>query len=135
MNGLTIGGMEKPLLMNLDRVPKNLDDAINLIVSNLSQEEKDYILKKDDPFYGYTMHMGFGMWLRNNWSLWDRETVLVKWFIDTYGIGHADDISGLINSGVEAVLAGKVFNVEEQVSRYKTHWKTFGVDPITGEKV
>lgn len=116
--------------LNLDKVPKNLTEAIQLIKVAIENDgEKKHF---NNPV---SLHFGFGMWLRNNWSLWDKETPLVQWFVKNLGIVHADDISGTILEGLAFELRGEVFDAIKHVEYYKSHWKSFGIDPATQLKL
>lgn len=115
---------------NLDTVPKTLDEAVNLILTAITDTEEIEGLK--DPIM---LHHGFGRWLRNNWSLWEKETVLVQWFVANLGIIHADDISGTILEACAAKLKGEEFDALKHVESYKEHWKRYGMDPATMEKI
>ena len=77
-----------------DVVPANLDEAVKLLKESLTEEDIQEIRR---PMSVSTQsHFSGGMAIRNAWSLWDTETRLVKWFKQTYGVEHADDISGII---------------------------------------
>jgi hypothetical protein len=77
-----------------DKVPCNLDEAIDLLMESLNGDSIKFISDKNSS--PTQCHFNFGMALRNDWSLWDKNTILVKWFYKTYGVNHADDISGII---------------------------------------
>lgn len=118
--------------LNIDVVPHDLDSAVKLIKEALDVDDIQYIKENDNPI---VLHHGFGRWLRNEWSLWDRDTILVKWFIDNYQCCHADDLSGLILDALWCDIKGEPRNTENLVARYKEHWRQYGIDPATGEKV
>lgn len=114
-----------------DKVPSNLDQAVEMMLAAIPEEDRER-LKSVDPV---EFHHSSGRWFRNNWSLWDKETVLVQWFIRELKIGHADDISGTLMSAVWAKLRGEPFDAVEHVKKYHAHWAAYGVDPITGQKI
>lgn len=114
--------------LNLDIVPTNLDSAVNLIIEALTPEEKQVFLNP------VGLHHGFGTWLRNIWSLWDKETLLVQWFVENLGIIHADDISATILTSVSFKVRQEEFNVNKHVEIYKNHWRRYGLNPATMEK-
>jgi hypothetical protein len=115
---------------NFDTMPRDLDDAINLLLSAISTNEE--IQEFKDPT---GLHFGFGMWLRNNWSLWDKESHLVRWFVTNFGLVHADDISSIILEGVAARLEGEEFDPRATADRFKEHWLNYGKDPATMEDI
>lgn len=110
--------------------PKTLDEAVDLIVADLRPEDRDYI-----AIEGVSgAHHGFGMHMRNGWGLW-HDSPLAQHFKTTYGLGHADDMSGMILAAVEAKVRGQIFDPEPEVARYKEHWRRYGVDPLTQKPV
>jgi hypothetical protein len=110
--------------------PTTLEEAIKLIVDDLRPEDREYIAKEGTA----GSHHSFGMALRNGWGLW-HGSELAEHFKSTYGLGHADDMSGLIMAGVKAAVRGQVFDPQPEVDRYKEHWKRYGVNPLTQERV
>jgi hypothetical protein len=118
--------------INLDTVPRNLDEAVDIIVNALDDSEKQEMSK---PGGLAGMHFGFGMWLRNNWSLWHPETILVQWFKKNLGIVHGDDLSGTILTATASRLRGEQFDANKHVEVYKKHWRKYGLDPATMEKL
>jgi hypothetical protein len=68
--------------------------------------------------------------LRNEWGLW-RDSELALHFKNVYGLGHADDMSGMILEAVQAEVCGEEFNAEAKARYYKDYWLGQGVDPLT----
>lgn len=112
--------------------PNTLDEAVNLIVGNLSDTEVEFI--KEDKSHGSTVHFSFGMSVRNGWGLWKKDSPLSKHFQDVWGLGHADDMSGMIIYGVYSVVRGETPMYQAESEKYKRHWKNYGIDPLTLEK-
>lgn len=114
-----------------DLSPKTLDEAINRIVDNLSKEEIKVIKKQSSALFHFTS----GMNIRNNWSLWEKDTPIKKDIAARFGLSHADDCSGLIFAGVWAKI--RELNSEKKLAKtakeYKDHWIRNGVDPLTQE--
>lgn len=108
-------------------IPDTLLEAVDLIVKSLTAEEVAFIQGESDHAM---LHHTVGMAMRNGWQLWQRGTALHEHFRDTYGLGHADDMSGLIMAGVWARVRGEEHDVERQVKRYKKHWTDAGEDPL-----
>jgi hypothetical protein len=115
--------------LNLDKVPSNLDDALEMLEKGLDDEDRKFILEHDAA----ETHFSFGMWLRNNWSLWEKDTVLSQWFRDELKIGHADDMSGIILGSLWAKIRGEKFDIQDEIERYHKHWREHGIDPVTQE--
>jgi len=117
--------------IDLDIVPSNLDQALEIIENGLSQEDIEFIKSHES----HEAHFSLGMWLRNNWSLWQEETNLAQWFRKTLGLGHADDMSGIILDSLWRKIRGEPINLDEQVQYYKDYWKEQGIDPLTQERI
>jgi hypothetical protein len=112
--------------LTLDKVPTNLDQAVELLAESLDQEDINHILHNTIMVH----HFGLDMWLRNNWSLWERDSILVQWFIKNLGIAHADDVSGTILAALLAKVRNEPFDPIEHVKVYKKYWYAAGVDPL-----
>lgn len=113
-----------------DEEPSTLVGAISTIVDNLTNSEISFIQRNK----GNGLHHGFGTAIRNGWKLWDKDSILHKHFREVYGLGHADDMSRLILSGVCAQLIhGYEFDLYKEVHKYKKHWIDYGIDPLTQE--
>lgn len=107
--------------INQDKVPVNLEDAINTLKEGLSTE--DYTEFRKETFSPSLLHFGLGMLLRNEWSLWQKDTIIVKWFKEHYGIDHADDISSLILDCLYRDITEKPRQDAALAKRYIAHWK------------
>ena len=118
--------------IDLDSVPRNLDEAVDAIVAGISDEEREFIRTREQD---YSTHFGVGMYLRNNWSLWEPECPLNRWFVEHLGIMHADDISGTIFAAVWAKVRGESFDPAAHAETYKKHWRERGIDPATMRQV
>ena len=81
-----------------DRVPTTLDEALEMLERRMSNEDREF-LENSDKKPTAQMHHKFGMSLRNDWSLWEKDMPLVKWFNER-GISHADDMSAIILTSI-----------------------------------
>lgn len=104
-----------------DLVPTNLNEAISEIVNNLKPSDIKEIKKSKSD--ACDVHFGFGMFLRNNWCLWDKNSRLVKWFKNKYDIDHADDISGLILDCVWRDVKKMPRRDKKLAKSYVKYWK------------
>jgi len=111
------------MTINEDKVPINLEEALILLKEGLSKT--DIKLLKEPKFVPAQLHFSLGMALRNAWSLWETDTILVKWFKQKYGIEHADDISGIILDCLHKDIIGKPRRDEELAKQYLDHWKKY----------
>ena len=107
--------------LNPDMVPVNLEEALKTLKEGLTPDDNKEI-KKDD-FDAAKVHFTVGMMLRNEWSLWDKDSIMVRWFKENYGIEHADDISGLILDCLVQDIRGKPRRDKELAKKYIDHWK------------
>jgi hypothetical protein len=107
--------------INPDTVPINLEDAIKTLKEGLTPQDLVEIKKPD--FDGARVHFTVGLMLRNEWSLWETDTILVKWFKENYGIEHADDLSGLILDCLVRDIQGLPRRDKELAKKYIDHWK------------
>lgn len=74
--------------------PTNLYHAIMELDSALNQNSKEKIIQSN-KFCMSSLHFGFGMFLRNKWGLWNRDSKLYQQFHKS-GITHPDNVSGII---------------------------------------
>ncbi|WP_185290513.1 DUF6794 domain-containing protein [Chryseobacterium lactis] len=101
-------------------IPKDLQDCFVQINTfwNDSIKAKVKTLEEDE-FIG-KVHLGFGMWMRNNWQLWGVSR-LSKYFNDL-NIYHPDDMSGIILISYHRHLNNREIRLEEQVKYYQDYW-------------
>jgi hypothetical protein len=67
------------------------------------------------------LHLGFGMWMRNNWQLWGGSR-LSKYF-NNKGVYHPEDMSGIILDSYHRNLNGQEIRFDEQVKYYQEYWE------------
>lgn len=109
-----------------DFVPATIEQAVDSIVDNLEEQEKQIIIQSDPANH----HFQFGMSMRNNWSLWEKETPIKRDAVEKYKIAHADDLSGLIMEWVWAKVNQKEFDPVSYCERFHTHWRQFGISSL-----
>lgn len=102
-------------------IPADLEDCFNQIDSFWTDSLKNEIKNWTEDKFSGRAHMGFGMWMRNNWQLWGGSR-LSKYFIEM-GIHHPDDMSGIILTSYHRRLTGKEIKLEEQVKYYQDYWE------------
>lgn len=106
--------------LNPDRIPRNLDEAVELVKESLSESDIKQIKNGLSPI---DVHFTFGMNLRNDWSLWDKDNPLVKGFWEVYGIEHADDISGIILDCAWRDILGEKRRERQIAKENKEYWR------------
>ena len=114
-----------------DHNPQTLDEAIDILYRNLDDEERKEIKSVSD---GTPFHHGFGTSVRNGWGLWQGSD-LKTFFETTYGLGHADDMSGIILDALVSKVHGDPFDVQVQVDYYKDYWTKKNIDPLTQKAI
>ncbi len=101
-------------------IPRNLEEAFielkKMLRPDLLKEMKE---GSEQDMVQY--HMGLGLWMRNNWSLWAGSR-LGKYF-NGIGISHPDDMSGIILDSFWRHLNAKPIRLEEQVAYYQRFWR------------
>jgi len=114
--------------INQDIVPSTIERAVDHIVESLSDEEKQAIF--EEPTTSWACHHTIGRYIRNEWSLWEPDSPLKRNAVETYGIAHADDISGLIIEWVFAKIKRREFDPIKHVQIYHEHWVAAGTDSL-----
>lgn len=110
---------------NYDNVPKNLDEAIEIIIKdNCENDDFFKVLEMSEEKAIGTLHFTTGRYIRNIWSLWSEESPLYKYF-KNLGIFHADDMSGIILTSVHRKMNNKPIKLEEQIKYYQDYWKKY----------
>lgn len=105
--------------LNLDKVPSNLEEAVSLLKDALDDKEKIVFKKLSVD----KIHMSVGQYIRNEWSLWEKDTIIIQWFKTNYNIDHADDVSSIIIECVLADLNNRPRKDRELAKRYIEHWE------------
>ena len=108
--------------MDMNKIPKDLDTALQLLEKLLSPKD---LKKIKENFNMATYHMNLGMAIRNNWGLWSN-SCLATWFKGV-GIDHADDMSSIILNSLHRKLNDKPINLMEQVKSYQEYWEKTNV--------
>lgn len=102
----------------MKKTPNNLDEAIDYLLSVVSEEDKNVVRRSSSM---NQFHHTVGQNLRNDWSLW-HSGPLREWFI-SIGIGHADDMSGIILKAFRRKLLNQPYDLQEDVQKYKQFWE------------
>lgn len=110
----------------MTKKPKTLDEAVV------------YIFERTENIEEINLHdIKYMRWIRNTLDLWNKNSKLAKFFETKYGIGHADDMSYMIQKGLEYKLAGNIFTnelKEIEAKNIRDYWGTQGIDPLTGNR-
>ena len=101
-------------------IPKNLEDAIQVINGELSDSTKIVIKKMSEDDFLAESHFGKGLSIRNGWNLW-KGSRLSRYF-KRKGISHPDDMSGIILTSYYRHINGNEIKLKEQIAYYKDYW-------------
>ncbi len=133
---------DKNLIAIRDSLVKGLFDRIKVVKNrgNIPKNLKECFIRLKEIFLEEgtleqfiqcyrkgAYHAGIGMWMRNNWGLWNKNTKLWKYF-DKLGIFHADDMSGIIMDTFWCHLKNQPIKLHEHVQFYKNYWQ-YGLEP------
>jgi hypothetical protein len=105
-----------------DRVPVDLDEAVKMIVEALQPDEVKNIQEAHEDRIRARTHHSIGQYIRNGWSLWQRDTPLSLWFAK-HGITHGDDKWGIIITSVIRQIRGVPRDLSGQIACYHEHWQ------------
>lgn len=113
-------------------IPHDVPSAIAELVRLLEPAD----IERIKNLHPCDVHFGMGMFLRNNWNMWDRNTMLNQDFQRRYGLfGHGDDVSGIILHCLWREVCGQPWGDDKVAARYRAHWQRAGLNPKTGEEV
>ncbi len=94
-------------------IPSDLEDCFRELNKMLSASAIEEIRTCEES--GLSIyHFGLGMWMRNNWGLWNQEARLTLYF-DILGIQDADDVSSFILVSYWESLNGKPINIPRRI--------------------
>ena len=103
-------------------LPKDLDEAVLYFQQQWTPAELDNFKNKPEKEAVIELHLGTGMWIRNNWVYGDRGTTLRSYFKEL-GVYAPDDISSIILTSLHRTLNKKNIQLDQQVETYKAYWK------------
>ncbi len=104
---------------------KIFEEAVDYVVNGI---EKDTVKQ---PMFHFTG----GMAVRNQLGLWDRSSPLHKHMLERFGLCHADDTGMMITHAADAKKNGQLYDPAADVKRCKDHWRAYGLNPATMEKI
>jgi hypothetical protein len=102
-------------------IPQDLQDCFKQIDRFWNDSIKNIVRNRTEEKFIASAHLGFGMWMRNNWQLWHGSR-LTQYF-NKIGIYHAENMSGMILSSYYRYLNGKALKLENQIRSYKYYWQ------------
>jgi len=106
--------------LNKNRIPVDLEDCIKELDKVFSDSSR-WITAMTETDFSATMHLGLGMWMRNNRKLW-KGSQLSKYFSGK-GIYHPDNMSDIILASYYRHLKGQDIKLDEQIKYYQKYWE------------
>jgi len=113
-----------------DEAPKTFDEACEIIKQNIEPDDIAFLKENGAT----SVHFSFGMWMRNNWGLWKKDSPLGNYFRGL-GLGHADDMSGCILDFLDEYVNGREYDLNKSIKKYRDYWMKRKVDPLTQEEL
>ena len=114
----------------IEPTPATLEEAVERICTHLNNDDRAAFVN----MFGW-LHHSFGQALRNGWGLWNG-SVLKDHFMERFGLGHADDMSGIILDSVRAKILNREFDVEAAAAKYRAYWPdNYGIDALTQKPI
>ena len=107
-------------------IPETFEEAVQRLASDLTEEELMVISK---PNFVALSHHGVGMSIRNQWI--HQGGALRDHFVCEYGLGHPDDMSGMLMEALHRRIVGLAFDPDAEARSYQEFWLKQGVDPIS----
>ncbi len=107
--------------IDMDRIPNTTSEALKMFLEALTDEEK-ITLKELEEDQVAIFHHTWGQFLRNNWSMWVKDTPLTRNF-KSMGITHADDMTGILLTCAWRQLNRKPLKLHDQVKKYQEYWQ------------
>ncbi|MEM6516987.1 MAG: leucine-rich repeat domain-containing protein, partial [Bacteroidota bacterium] len=102
-------------------IPKNLNECFDQLNLMFSPKRIKEIKTKSEEEFSVGSHFGLGMWIRNNWGLWQGSR-LYKYFNEK-GLNHPDDMSSVILTFYHRHLNNRNLKLINQIKGYKEYWK------------
>jgi len=107
-------------------IPKNLNECFGILdkIFNESETDKNWFKSANEEDVLGELHHGIGMWIRNKWGLWKKESDMYNYF-NKMGLWHADNMSSVILKSYHRFVNGKDLNLKEQITHYLDYWKDY----------
>ena len=98
---------------DLEYIPKDIDDAMNLLDIYFNNDDRDLLLN-EDPDSMQIMEIWLrGMFVRNAFGLWGNSRL--SQFFEKRGISHPDNMSGIIMDAYVYHLKGQPIDLDQMI--------------------
>lgn len=127
--------------MDTEDEPKHIPDTIRETMAIMQSELKleDFeALRKSEKIDTFSLHMGYGMYVRNRFGLWAENSPLQSRFKGK-GFGHPDDMSSFLMDAVIAALQGDeemmdIFDKEPDDKAWRRRWQMMKYEKAKNEE-
>jgi hypothetical protein len=89
---LLLAAAPSSIAQSSSQVPKNVNEAVLLLKSELSPKDREYLLRTPKQTAVSMLHIPFGTGVRNRFKLWGENPELMA----SCGVKHPEDCSGVI---------------------------------------
>ncbi|TKC09685.1 DUF6794 domain-containing protein [Pedobacter frigoris] len=102
-------------------IPKDLEECFLQINSFWPDSTRNNVRQWAEDIFGARAHLGFGMWVRNNWGLWGGSRLSA--YFNNLGIDHPDEMSGVILTSYHRKLNNKSIDLQQQLEAIRESHK------------
>ncbi len=117
-------------------IPQSLDEAVDFLISKNDETTLQQIRNMTEREFMSAVQHGMGTAIRNDWYLWwhgiknvegvPKEMPKLIAEMQSHGILHGDDISGIILTSTYRKIKGVDRDLQSQIKVYHDHWKKEG---------
>lgn len=107
-------------------IPRNLTECFSVLdeIFSESKEDQEWFVSSTEEEVTSGLHSGLGMWIRNTWGFWKKDTELYT-VLNNMGLWHADDMYNVIITSYHRKIQGKELNLKEQIQQHINYWKDY----------
>lgn len=98
-------------------IPKDIKDCISQLKMYIPDSIVEQIKGMSEQEFTSSFHLGFGMWIRNNWGLWGGSRLQI--YLMNLGLSHPDEMSDFILTYYYNWLNGNNLKVKKAVVQYR----------------
>lgn len=103
-----------------EKKPNTLNETFPMLLEMFDDTSLYNFMNTPEKLATTKLHMGLGMWMRNNWGLWGNSEL--KRYFNNIGVFHPDDMSAIILTSFHSLLNKKDIALDKQVEYYKSFW-------------
>lgn len=101
--------------------PTTLNQCFEFLDVMLGNEDKLFIEQSSENEFIGRVHHTLGRKIRNEWGLWNSNSLLYKYFRGM-GIKHPDDMSGIILASYYRHKHNIAIDLNKQIKKYLEYW-------------